>query len=170
MPIIHLATEIHAPIERCFDLCRDLEIHTRTVARTQERLVGDKKDGMAELGDVLVFEAVHFGIRQRLTSKITEVVRPTLFADAALSGAFQSLTHRHEFTAVPGGTLMRDRLEWTSPLGILGRIADTLFLKRHMLRFLVTRNRNLKAIVESIVVDEEVRKVVPPQAAEIVST
>lgn len=149
MPVISLVTEICAPIECCFDLCRDLEAHTRTVAYTRERLVGDKKKGLAELGDVLVFEAVHFGVRQRLTSKITELVRPTLFADVALSGAFQSLYHRHEFTAVPGGTLMRDRLEWTSPLGILGRIADALFLKRHMLRFLVTRNRNLKVIVEA---------------------
>ena len=149
MPVISLVTEIHAPTEHCFDSCRDLETHTRTVAYTKERLVGDKREGLAELGDVLVFEAVHFGIRQRLTSKITEVVRPTLFADVALSGAFRSLHHRHEFTAVPGGTLMRDRLEWTSPLGILGRIADALFLKRHMLRFLVTRNRNLKAIIEA---------------------
>lgn len=149
MPVINLVTGIHAPIGRCFDLCRDLETHTRTVAHTQERLVGDKKTGLAELDDVLVFEAVHFGVRQRLTSKITEVVQPTLFADVALSGAFQSLYHRHEFTAVPGGTLMRDRLEWTSPLGVLGRIADVLFLKRYMLRFLVTRNKNLKMIVEA---------------------
>lgn len=148
MPIINLVTEIHAPLERCFDLCRDLETHTQTVAHTKERLVGDKKVGLAELGDVLVFEAVHFGIRQRLTSQITEVVRPTLFADVALSGAFHSLYHRHEFTEIGGGTLMRDRLEWTSPLGVLGEIADTLFLKRHMLRFLVTRNRNLKAVIE----------------------
>ena len=149
MPVIHLVTEIHAPIERCFDLCRDLETHTRTVAHTKERLVGDKTKGLAELGDVLVFEAVHLGVRQRLSSKITEVVRPTLFADVALSGAFRDLYHRHEFVSVPSGTLMRDRLEWTSPLGILGRLADALFLTRYMLRFLVTRNCNLKVIVEA---------------------
>lgn len=149
MPVVSLVTEIHAPIERCFDLCRDLETHTRTVPHTKERLVGDKKEGLAERGDLLVFEAVHLGVRQRLTSKITELERPTLFADVALSGAFQSLYHRHEFTATASGTLMRDRLEWTSPLGVLGHLADALFLRRCMLRFLVTRNRNLKAIVEA---------------------
>ena len=151
MPIITLATEIHAPIERCFDLCRDLEVHTRTVPHTRERLVGEKTGGLAELGDVLVFEAVHFGIRQRLSSRITEMDRPTLFADEALSGAFQSLHHEHRFTAISNGTgtLMRDRLEWTSPLGFLGKLADALFLRRHMLRFLVTRNHNLKAIIEA---------------------
>ncbi len=148
MPVITLATEIHAPIERCFDLCRNLEVHTQTVPHTQERLVGDKTTGLAELGDVLVFEAVHLGVRQRLSSKITEVERPVLFADIALSGAFQSLRHEHRFTAVAGGTLMRDRLEWTPPLGVLGHLADALFLKRYMLRFLATRNRNLKTIIE----------------------
>ena len=149
MPVVNLVTEIHAPIERCFDACRDLETHARTVPHTKERLVGDKKSGLAELGDVLVFEAVHLGVRQRLSSEITELTYPTLFADVALSGAFQRLYHRHEFTATANGTLMRDRLEWKSPLGVLGRVADALFLRRYMLRFLVTRNRNLKAIVEA---------------------
>ena len=58
------------------------------------------------------------------------------------------------FAKIEGGTLMRDRLEWTSPLGVLGHLADALFLERYMLRFLVTRNRNLKAIIE----EENIKK------------
>ena len=149
MPIITLVTEIHAPIEHCFDLCRDLELHCRTVAHTRERLVGAKRSGFAEIGDVLTFEAVHLGVRQRLTSRITEMERPVMFADEAVSGAFASLTHRHTFAAAGNKTLMRDRLEWVSPLGIWGRIADSLFLEHYMTRFLVTRNRNLKAFLEA---------------------
>ena len=64
-----------------------------------------------------------------------------------IRGAFQSLSHTHEFEANANGTLMRDRLEFRSPLGVLGRIADALFLERYMRRFLETRNRNLKRIV-----------------------
>ena len=79
------------------------EIHAQMVPHTKERLVGDKKTGLAELGDVLVFEAVHLGVRQQLWSQIMEVERPALFADVALSGAFQSLRHEHQFTAVAGG-------------------------------------------------------------------
>lgn len=149
MPTITLVTEIHAPIGLCFDLCRDLDVHTRTVVHTRERLVGDKTTGLAELDDVLTFEATHLGVRQRLSSLITELERPTLFADEALSGAFASLRHVHTFAEVPGGTLMRDALTWTSPLGVLGRVADRLFLTRYMLRFLAIRNQNLKAICEA---------------------
>lgn len=148
MPTITLVTEIHAPIGLCFDLCRDLDVHTRTVAHTGERLVGDTRGGQAEMGDVLTFEATHLGVRQRLTSHITEFERPALFADEAISGAFASLRHVHTFAEVPGGTLMRDALTWTSPLGVLGTLADRLFLTRYMLGFLAIRNRNLKAICE----------------------
>ncbi len=148
MPTLTLVTEIHAPIERCFDLCRDLAVHARTLPHTRERLVGEKIGGLAELGDVLTFEATHLGVRQRLSSRITEFDRPTRFADEALSGAFSRLRHVHSFTPIDDGTLMRDTLIWTSPLGPLGIVADTLFLRRYMLRFLVTRNRNLKAIIE----------------------
>jgi len=155
MPTLTLVTEIHAPIERCFDLCRDLDVHTRTLPHTRERLVGEKTGGMAELGDVLVFEATHLGVRQRLSSRIVEFDRPVLFADEALSGAFSSLRHVHAFTSVNGKTLMRDNLAWTSPLGLLGVLADALFLKRYMLRFLVTRNRNLKAIIERLYTNSE---------------
>lgn len=149
MPTLTLVTEIRAPIGRCFDGCRDLDVHMQTLAHTRERLVGEKTGGLAEMGDVLTFEATHLGVRQRLSSRITEFQRPVLFADEALSGAFQSLRHVHTFTAVGDKTLMRDTLTWTLPLGPLGALADALFLKRYMLRFLVTRNRNLKAVLEA---------------------
>jgi len=148
MPTLTLATLIHAPLERCFDLCRDLDAHNQTVAHTRERLVGAKTGGLAELGDVLTFEAVHLGVRQRLTSRITRLERPWVFADEMVSGAFARLEHVHTFVETEDGTLMRDALTWTSPLGPLGVVADALVLKRYMQRFLVVRNRNLKALAE----------------------
>jgi ligand-binding SRPBCC domain-containing protein len=62
-------------------------------------------------------------------------------------GAFKALKHIHEFEPVAGGTLMRDTIEWISPLGILGRIAD-VFIKRHLRSFLLKRNEMLKQRAE----------------------
>lgn len=148
MPTLTLATLIHAPIGYCFDLCRDLDVHNQTVAHTRERLVGAKTGGLAEMGDVLTFEAVHLGVRQRLTTRITHLERPWVFADEMVSGAFARLEHVHTFVETEDGTLMRDSLMWTSPLGPLGVVADALVLKRYMQRFLVVRNRNLKVLAE----------------------
>jgi len=81
-------------------------------------------------------------------SRITQFQRPTLFADEMVRGAFRTLRHTHTFEASGSGTVMRDHLEFTSPLGPLGKIADTLFVERYMRRFLQTRNANLKRIAE----------------------
>lgn len=98
----------------------------------------------------MTFEATHFGVRQRLTAHVTAFEPPFLFADEMTRGAFASLTHRHEFAPAPdGGTRMTDTLEFTSPLGVLGVLADRLFLERYMRRFLEGRNRELKRIAET---------------------
>ena len=148
MPTIILETPIAAPIDLVFDMARDLDVHARTVPHTKECATGSSDGRRIAPGDTLTFEAAHFGIRQRLVSRITAFERPTLFADELVSGAFRSLRHTHTFESVEGGTLMRDRLEFTSPLGVLGRIADALLLERYMRRFLAARNRNLKRIAE----------------------
>lgn len=150
MPLIRLETRIQVPIQTCFDLARSIDLHARTVGPTRERAVEGRTTGLIGAGDTVTFEAVHFGIRQRLASRITEFDAPRVFADVMTRGAFQSLSHRHEFAELPdGGTLMTDTLIFTSPLGALGVLADTLFLERYMRRFLLRRNQELKRIAES---------------------
>jgi ligand-binding SRPBCC domain-containing protein len=141
-------TRIAAPIEICFDLARDVNVHVQTASATGERVIGAKTSGLLELGDVVTFEGVHFGIRQRLTAKIVECDRPTRFVDEMVAGAFTSLRHVHEFIAEGNSVLMRDTLTWRSPLGILGVIADRLFVERHMRAFMVKKQSELKAYAE----------------------
>jgi ligand-binding SRPBCC domain-containing protein len=148
MTTIVVATRIAAPIELCFDLARDVEAHLETSSSTGERAVGGKTSGLLDLGDVVTFEAVHFGIRQRLTSKIVEFDRPSRFVDEMVKGAFVSLRHVHEFVVDGQSVVMRDTLAWRSPLGFLGVVADTLFVKRHMRAFMVKKQSQLKQYAE----------------------
>lgn len=155
MPRIKLETLINVPIETCFNLARDIRLHAQTVRGSGERAVAGRVRGRLGPGDWVTFEATHFGVRQRLTARVTAFEPPFLLADEMTQGAFQRLTHRHEFRATPdGGTRMTDTLEFTSPLGVLGRLADRLFLERYMRRFLEGRNRELKRIAEAGVVAE----------------
>ncbi|MCW3055231.1 MAG: cell division protein [Chthonomonadales bacterium] len=149
MTTITVETYIQVPVEICFDLARDIGLHCRTAACTQERAVAGVTTGLIGLGEEVTFEAVHFGIRQRLTSLITEFDPPHCFADEMLRGAFKALRHVHEFRSEGSGTVMTDTLTWTAPFGILGKLADTLFLKSHMRHFLRERNANLKQIAEA---------------------
>ena len=148
MPVITIETQIAVPVEVCFDMARDIGLHCLTAAAPKERAVGGVTTGLIGLGDSVTFEAVHFGVRQRLSATVVEFERPKRFVDKMTRGAFQSLRHTHEFIPTTSGTQMVDTLEWKSPLGILGVIADNLFLLRHMRTFLQERNQNLKVFAE----------------------
>ncbi len=150
MPLIEHHEFIKAPIERCFDLARDVEIHTRTTANTQEKAVGGVTTGLLQAGDVVTWEAVHLGIRQRLTAKVTVMNRPYWFEDIMMKGAFHSFHHIHEFKEQDNGTLMIDRFQYQSPFGPIGVIADKLFLESYMRKFIVNRAIALREIAESM--------------------
>jgi ligand-binding SRPBCC domain-containing protein len=149
MAMIVVETLIHAPREICFDLARDVTAHAESAAFSAEKVVEPgRTSGLLELGDLVTFEGKHFGVRQRFTTRITKLDRPSQFVDEMVNGAFSSLRHIHEFHAQDGGTLMRDVLDWQSRLGFLGRLADRLFLERHMSWFVTTKQRRLKEIAE----------------------
>ena len=148
MPTIRLDTLIAASTTRCFDLSLDIDLHKASAAATQERVVAGRDHGLCELGDEITWQAVHFGIRQRLTVKIVALDRPHAFEDQMLRGAFKRMRHTHHFVERDGHTLMRDIFMYEVPLGILGRAFDWLVLRRHMTRFLLTRNAWIKDVAE----------------------
>ncbi|MDF2723158.1 MAG: cell division protein [Paenibacillus sp.] len=148
MPTIEIKLSIQAPIEICFDLARNIDMHALSAAQTKERAVGGVASGLIELGQSVTWEAVHFGVRQRLTAIITELDYPHYFVDEQLYGAFKRFRHKHQFIRTETGTLMADTFDYTAPLGWMGRLADHLFLESYMRRFLLKRNLYLKKIAE----------------------
>jgi ligand-binding SRPBCC domain-containing protein len=154
MPVIELETTINAPVERVFDLARCIDLHTESMGRSSEKAVGGVMSGLINLGQTVTWEAVHFGIRQRLTSAITQFDRPRHFRDSMVSGAFRSIDHDHFFEPAGHGTIMKDVFAYTSPLGLLGAAADRVFLKRYMTGLLEERNGVIKRVAEN----EEWRK------------
>lgn len=56
------------------------------------------------------------------------------FTDIQVVGPYRLWHHFHEFSAVPGGTRMRDLVDYALPLGPLGAIAHKLFVLRTLER------------------------------------
>ena len=148
MTRITLHTQIHAPVPLCFDLSRDAGIHLLSTAHTQERVVAGRKEGLFELHDEVTWEAVHLGIRQRLSTRITKMDPPLFFEDRMLKGAFKSMRHEHHFREEGSNTLMTDIFEYEMPFGWPGRIFNRLYLKRYMTRLLEKRNAVIKTEAE----------------------
>ena len=149
MTTLNLTTEIKANIETCFDVARDIDIHKLSTKKTKEEAIAGRMSGMCELGDTITWRATHLGIRQKLTVKITQFDRPNYFEDTMLKGAFKSMQHQHYFEEKNGITIMKDKLEYSVPLGFIGEIFDWIYLKKYMRRFLLTRNAVLKSVAEN---------------------
>ena len=149
MPVIELSTVIRAPGKRVFDLARSIDAHQDSTGGTGERAIAGVTQGLIGMGGEVTWEARHFGVRQRLSVRVTAYDRPRYFQDIMVSGAFRSMVHDHVFEECADGTLMMDRFEFTSPLGILGKVAEGLFLTSYMRRFLTSRNDVLKRLAES---------------------
>jgi ligand-binding SRPBCC domain-containing protein len=104
---------------------------------------------MLKLDDQVTFEAKHLGIRRRLTAQIVQFEPPNLFTDKMLKGAFKSLNHEHHFRIEGESTRMTDVVELEAPFGVLGRLAEKLFLGAYMRRLLVERGEQLKTMAEA---------------------
>jgi ligand-binding SRPBCC domain-containing protein len=148
MTTIKLTTFIKAPAERCFDLSLSVDLHMKSTQSTGEKIVGGRASGVMQLDETVTWEAVHFGVKQQLTTRITQLTRPVHFRDEMVKGAFKRFQHDHYFEAKDGGTVMRDIFCYETPFGIFGSLFDILALKRHMTKFLEEKNRTIKAIAE----------------------
>jgi len=150
VPRIELFLEIAAPMEKVFDLSRSIDVHQASQAKHRERAIAGRTAGLIEAGEEVTWEATHLGYRQKLTSRITAFDRPNHFRDSMVRGAFRRFDHDHYFEPLgPDRTRMRDVFDYTAPCGVLGRLADRLFLQRYMRTLLAGRNAAIKAIAES---------------------
>lgn len=72
------------------------------------------------------------GVRLRWRTLISHYDPPHAFVDEQINGPYRLWHHRHSFREVEGGTLISDEVKYALPLGILGRIAHSLFVKRQL--------------------------------------
>ncbi|MCY7344886.1 MAG: SRPBCC family protein [Pyrinomonadaceae bacterium] len=119
------------------------------MSKYDEKAVAGVMSGLIDLGETVTWEATHFGVRQNLTSQITAFERPWHFRDSMVKGVFKRFDHDHYFEAVGAETLIKDIFDYDSPLGILGTIADALFVEKHLREMLEERNDLIKRIAES---------------------
>jgi ligand-binding SRPBCC domain-containing protein len=145
-------TVIGAPIERCFDLARSVEVHLADNVHSGEAAVAmaGVTSGLVELRERVTWRARHFGAWHQLTSEITAMDRPAYFQDTMIRGALASMTHDHFFKSLsPEETEMTDVFCFAAPLGMLGRVAEVAVLRRYMRALLRERNSVIKQIGES---------------------
>ena len=126
-----------------FDLARDIDVHTASQSDSGERATGGVTGGLIGLGETVTWKARHFGLSLSLTSRVTEFDAPHRFVDEQTRGPFTSFRHEHLFELTASGSVMTDRVQFTSPFGVLGRLVEKLVLERYLRRLIEKRGRFL---------------------------
>ncbi len=145
-------TRMRAPIERCFDLARNVEVHLAGNVHWGEQAVALEgiTSGLAGLGQRVTWRARHFGIRWKLTSEITAMDQPVYFQDTMVRGPFGFMRHDHYFASLSDGqTEMRDCFAFAAPLGMAGVLVERMFLRRYMQKLLHERCEAIRRFAES---------------------
>ena len=68
----------------------------------------------------------------RWVTEITHVQEPHYFVDDQLTGPYALWHHQHRFKEVPSGVEMTDEITYAIPFGIIGRLANSLFVEKQL--------------------------------------
>jgi hypothetical protein len=97
-------------------------------------------------GTVIDYRLSLMGIPFRWRTLIEVFAPDSHFVDVQQAGPYALWRHLHEFVEVPGGTLVRDRVEYRLPLGPLGDLAHALLVRRQLRRIFDYRREVIAAL------------------------
>lgn len=150
MTTIHLTTKINAPKKTIFDASRNIDIHQLSASKSNEKAIAGAMTGLINLNETVTWRGRHFGFYLTHKSRITALNHYDYFVDEMEEGKFKSFKHEHFFEEENGITIMKDKLQYETPYGFFGKLFDVYFLKKHLINFLLERNKVLKRLSESL--------------------
>ncbi|WP_396166337.1 cell division protein [Flavobacterium sp.] len=149
MTTIKITTNYYAPIEKVFNINRNIDIHQQSASKTKEIAIAGITSGLINKNETVTWKGKHFGLYLTHQSLISEMIFPTYFVDEQLKGNFKSFKHQHFFEQKENYVEVTDVLEYETPFGIFGKLFDRLVLKNHLRKFIIHRNAILKNLAEN---------------------
>ena len=149
MAKIHLTTFIAAPIDRVFNLSCSIDLHKISTAHTNEEAIAGTTTGLIKLNETVTWQAKHLFKKRKFTSKIIGMESPFSFTDEMIQGDFSSFKHTHYFKVVNNGTIMIDIILFESPFGFIGKLFNSIYLKKYLVGLLTKRNEIIKDFSET---------------------
>lgn len=97
-------------------------------------------------GTLIHYKLAWHGIPLKWTTRIEEWHPPNRFVDLQLKGPYRLWHHTHTFEARDGGTLIKDTLRFTLPLGALGNFLAGWRVRQDVERIFDYRAEQIQAI------------------------
>ena len=149
MPTIHLTTFIAAPIERVFDLSRNLTIYKTLINGRKEKFTSGASSNLMSHGETITFQAKHFGKTRLITTRVMDLKKPSSLVQEQVKGDLLHFKHEHHFKPVENGTILIDMIDFAGPRDVIGKVMGKLYLKRYLEAYLNKRNSLIRQYAET---------------------
>jgi len=137
---------VAAPLERVFAFFSDAaNLETLTPAWLRFRIVTPTPIEM-QPGAKIEYRIDWHALPIRWQTEIAEWSPPQRFVDVQVRGPYRLWHHTHTFASIDGGTLLGDRVRYALPLGVLGRLAHRLAVRRDVERVFDYRAERIAAL------------------------
>ena len=97
-------------------------------------------------GTIIDFGLRIRGIPTKWSSLISSYNPPNSFIDEQIKGPYLTWNHTHIFKEENGGTTIVDKVKYSIPFGLLGRIINYLWVKKDLEAIFNYRSKTIKQI------------------------
>ncbi len=143
---------ITADIESVWAFMNDPSNLSRITPPHMQFEVLDKEDVLPMYPGQIIMYYVRpvLNIKLKWVTEITHVKEKEFFVDEQRFGPYAFWHHQHLFKAIPGGVEMSDIIHYKLPVGIFGRLANALFVKKDLDMIFEYRRKKVKEVFKNI--------------------
>ena len=100
-------------------------------------------------GRFIYYQIYLLGIPIHWRTLITDYNPPNMFIDQQIKGPYNMWHHTHTFHKVEGGVEIKDKVVYSIPFGILGRILNYLWIRKDLENIFVHRKKVIDKLFEN---------------------
>ena len=110
-------------------------------------ITSNNKDQAMYPGMIIAYRVTPlFNLPLKWITEITHVKEKEFFVDEQRIGPYKMWHHEHIFKIKENGVLMTDIITYIPPFGLLGKLANYLFIKKKVIRIFDYRNKIINQI------------------------
>jgi ligand-binding SRPBCC domain-containing protein len=158
MPRFESTQDLPRPVEEVFAFFRR-PANLLRVSPPELQLKLVEAPESLEVGSRIVLVGQRLGFKQQLVNVVTALEPNRLIQDEQQEGPFGKWSHQHHFEAIPGGTRVRDVIEFEPPGGLLGLVLKVGVIERDLRAMFDHRQEKLREFLGPNHSEEDRREV-----------
>ena len=149
MSKIHITSFINAPVDRVFNLSRNLTLSKLALKGGKEQYLSSSAGNLITAGETITLRAKHLGKTREITARVIDLKLPEGYTEEQIKGDLKSFRHEYHFKKVDNGTIMIDLVEFEGPRDLLGSLASKFFLKSYFEAIVKKKNDLIRQYAET---------------------